>query len=248
MKRILSFVLLAALMLSLSACAEPEPASMPTAAPTEEPIAATQPVFATVNNTQPPESAIVYEGAVKDFLLPLEDYSWEWEHEPRFVMVHFCSAVVNHRDDPYNMDAVRSTFVEYNVSTHYIIDRDGLVRCYIPENRVAWHAGKGEWGGDPQYTNAMNHYAIGIELVAIGSQSDMSQYLTDEEYAALDESLLGFTDAQYEALKLLIEDLCRRYSISMDRSHIIGHEDYASRKDDPGELFDWDRVVPEGVG
>lgn len=247
MKQILPLLLTAVLCLSLSACTEPEP-TQPPAASMAETVAATEAVFATVSETLPPEPVYIYAGAVEDFLLPLEEYSWAREHEPRFVMVHFSSAVVNSRDDPYNMDAIRATFVDNNVSTHYIIDRDGLIRCYIPENRVAWHAGKGEWAGDPQYTNAMNHYAIGIELAGIGSQSDMSIYLTDAEYAALDDELIGFTDAQYEALTLLVEDLCNRYGISMDRAHIIGHEEYASRKQDPGELFDWDRVVPEGVG
>lgn len=195
--------------------------------------------------TQPPEPIYVYEGAVEDFLLPLEDFSGERQHQPQFVMIHFTSAVVNHRDDPYNMEHIRNIFVDYNVSVHYIIQRDGTVRCYIPEDRVAWHAGKGQWNDDPVYTNKMNQYAFGIEMVAIGSQKDMSIYLTDSQYQALDDSLKGFTQEQYDALKLLVTDLCARYDIPMDRSHVIGHEDYAPTKTDPGELFDWSRIIEE---
>ena len=33
-----------------------------------------------------------------------------------------------------------------------------------------------------------------------------------------------------------------RYDIPMDRDHIIGHQEYAIKKRDPGELFDWSWV------
>lgn len=186
----------------------------------------------------------VYSGAVEDFLLPVEEYSWEREFAPEYVMIHFTSAVVEHRDDPLNMDYIRQIFVDYDISVHYIIDREGTVRCYVPEERVAWHAGKGEWANDEKYTNKMNHYAIGIEIAAIGSQKDMEIYLTEEEYAALDDRFKGFSDAQYDALKLLVEDICARYGIPADRDHVIGHQDYSPSKNDPGELFDWSRILP----
>ena len=66
----------------------------------------------------------VYSGAVEDFLLPVEEYSWEREFAPEYVMIHFTSAVVEHRDDPLNMDYIRQIFVDYDISVHYIIDRD----------------------------------------------------------------------------------------------------------------------------
>lgn len=202
-------------------------------------------LFATEQSLET-ESHIVYNGSTQDYLLPLEEYSWERKYDPEFIMIHFSSAVVNHPDDPYNIQYIRDTFVEYNVSTHYIIERDGTIHCYIPEDCVAWHAGKGEWKDDPRYTNNMNQYAIGIELVTIGSEKDMEMYMTDDEYERLDDSLKGYTQEQYDALKLLVEDLCERYGIPMDREHVIGHEEYSESKTDPGELFDWSKIV--GVG
>ncbi|MBQ5684611.1 MAG: N-acetylmuramoyl-L-alanine amidase, partial [Clostridia bacterium] len=62
------------------------------------------------------------------------------------------------------------------VSVHYVIERDGTVHCYIPEERVAWHAGRGSFGGDAKYTNKMNLYAIGIELLAMGTEEEMSAF------------------------------------------------------------------------
>jgi len=97
------------------------------------------------------------------------------------------------------MAAVRSIFRDYRVSIHYIVDRDGTVRRYIPEDREAWHAGSGTWGGDPKYTDTMNAYSIGIEILAIGSQTDMQQYLSPVDYAKIDQAFIGYTEAQYDA-------------------------------------------------
>ena len=233
-KRPLLIIILAISLMILCACGGSSPATDPTTmsetspAPTDAPAA---PVY-------------VYENALEDYLLPLENFSSERTSDPEFVMSHFTSAVVNHRDDPYNIQYVREIFVDYGVSVHYIIERDGTVRCYIPEDRVAWHAGKGEFANDPKYTNKMNQYAIGIEVLAIGSQEDMSIYLTEKEYQGLDDAFKGYTQAQYDALQLLVADLCSRYDIPMDRSHVIGHEEYSASKTDPGELFDWGKIIP----
>lgn len=186
----------------------------------------------------------VYRDAVKYYLGNGLDFSWAQQYPPEYVMLHFCSAVVNHPEDPYRMEYVRQTFIDADVSIHYIIDRDGTVFCYVPEYRTAWHAGKGEWLGDETYTNKMNLHSIGIELVGMGSARDMSLYMTKAFYNRLDPSLRGFTDAQYAALSALVEDICQRNNIPMDRQHIIGHQDYSPSKRDPGELFDWSRLLP----
>lgn len=193
----------------------------------------------------PTAPVTVYSGAVEVYLCPLDTYSWEREHAPEFVMLHFTSAVVEHRDDPYNNTYLRALFTESGISVHYLIQRDGTVYCYMPEDRAAWHAGVGEWQNDPGYANMMNHYAIGIELAAIGSAADMEEYLSAGAYEALDESLIGFTEAQYASLGELVSDLCSRYGIPKDAAHIIGHEAYSPEKNDPGELFDWGRILPE---
>ena len=62
-------------------------------------------------------------------------------------------------------------------------------------------------------------------------------------YGQLEESQLGFTDAQYDSLRALVTDLCERYRIPMDGAHVIGHDAYSPAKHDPGELFDWDRLL-----
>lgn len=205
------------------------------------------PVWETLQIPEPePPRVTVYPGAVVDFLGEEgngHDFSWEQIAPPEYVMIHFCSAVVNHRDDPYNVEYVRQTFIDADVSIHYLIDRDGTVYCYIPEDRSAWHAGKGTWLNDEKYENKMNLYSIGIEVMGIGSYEDMSGYLTKKEYKALPEEFIGYTDAQYEALNALVADICERNNIPRDRQHVIGHQEFSPHKKDPGELFDWDRIL-----
>jgi N-acetyl-anhydromuramyl-L-alanine amidase AmpD len=140
------------------------------------------------------------------------------------------------------MSLIRGIFEDNEVSINYIVDRDGSVLCYIPEDRAAWHAGKGTFGGDERFTDAMNKYSIGIEIVAIGSQKDMAQYMSAQEYNELDDSLKGFTDEQYLSLKALVKDICQRNGIPFDKEHVIGHDMYNPQKNDPGELFDYNRI------
>lgn len=194
--------------------------------------------------TEEQENERVYVSALaqENFLLPLEDFSWEREYAPEYVVLHFTSNVVNDVQNPYDMDSIRNVFVADEVSINYIVDREGNVQCWIPENRAAWHAGIGTFSDDEKYTNSMNKYSIGIEIAAIGSQNDMAQYLLSYEYSSLDESFIGYTDAQYETLSHLVKDVCQRNGIPFDREHVIGHEEYNPEKSDPGELFDWDRV------
>ena len=242
------FIAASLLLLCLTGCEKvPEP-TVTTTAPTTVPVTeTTTPVTTAPPETVPPTTeppVYVSELALEDFLMPVEDYSWERQFAPEFVMVHFTSAIVTHREEPYHLPHIRDIFVQYNTSVHYIIERDGKIHCYVPEDRVAWHAGAGEWKGEEKYFNSMNQYAIGIELVGMGSQGDMSVYLTEGEYKAIDDSLKGFTPEQYAALRLLVEDICQRNGIPMDREHVIGHSEYATRKSDPGELFDWAQLIP----
>lgn len=261
------FLLLAAVFLLLSGCMHTPPSpsteasTLPsveesTAPTAEASTAATTPATETVpptvettapaiqDTTAPAEPVYVFSEAVEDFLDPLDTFSWEREKNAEFVMLHFTSAVVIDPTNPYDLETVRQIFLDYEISVHYLIDRDGTVYCYIPENRVAWHAGVGTWKDNEAYANKMNHYAIGIEIMGIGSEADMRPYLTKEQYHQLDHTLIGFTDAQYASLAALVTDICQRNDIPMDREHILGHQEYNPQKTDPGELFQWNHLLP----
>lgn len=238
-KLIYLFFALIYLCLVMSACTDNSPErSTPLA------IEITKQSTSEITPLDPPKDPdIVSKYAAEDFLLPLNKYSWKREFPVEFVILHFSSNVVIDKNDPYSLEGVRKVFEDNFVSTNYIIDRDGTVYCWIPEQRAAWHAGEGTWLDNEKYENKMNKYSIGIEMLAIGSKNDMKQYLTASEYNSLPKEILGYTEAQYEALTELLEDITDRWNIPCDRQHILGHEEYKPVKSDPGELFDWDRIM-----
>jgi len=108
------------------------------------------------------------------------------------------------------------------VSSHYLIDEDGTVVRMVDEAKRAWHAGRGHW----REIDDVNSASIGIELVNPG-----------HEYG-----YRPFPDVQMQALMRLMVAICNRHGIT--RGNIVGHSDIApTRKLDPGELFDWERLA-----
>jgi len=164
------------------------------------------------------------------------------------VMLHFCSDVVKNPQDPFNVDRIVEIFTEYTVSAHYLIGRDGTVYNFVPENRVAFHAGKGTVPWAPERNNKLNHYSIGIEMLNVGSQEDMKIFMSPvkyKEFAEAHPDWVGYTDAQYKALAQLLKEIkIRNPAIQFDRKHIVGHNEYAGakRRTDPGSTFDWGRI------
>ncbi len=113
------------------------------------------------------------------------------------------------------------------VSAHYLIEEDGRVFVLVPEERRAWHAGVAAWEG----IRDINARSIGIELVNPGHEFGYRP----------------FPDRQITALIALIYDIRRRWPVPDCR--ILGHSDVAPlRKQDPGELFPWDRLAAAGIG
>jgi N-acetyl-anhydromuramyl-L-alanine amidase AmpD len=160
------------------------------------------------------------------------------------VMLHFTNNALRSPEDPYDMEEVYALFEEYEVSAHYMIDRDGEIYFMVPEERAAFHAGKGHLLNYQEYESGLNDYSIGIELLAIGTKEEMLSIMPADVYDSISPSDIGYTDAQYASLKILLEDILKRNPlIQNDREHIIGHHEYAPvRKSDPGELFNWSRI------
>ena len=113
------------------------------------------------------------------------------------------------------------------VSAHYVVNENGVILRLVPEERRAWHAGRGVWQGETD----VNAASIGIEIVNPGHEFG---------YRA-------FPEAQVQAVIALIADIRARWTIPDAR--IIGHSDTApDRKQDPGELFPWKRLAEAGHG
>lgn len=188
------------------------------------------------------DSPAVNELSSTNMLLP-ENLSEVRNEKITHIVIHFMSNVIEDTKNPYGVSDMIKIYNDYGISSHYLIDRNGaLIKC-VQENRTAYHAGKGTLNNLPEYENKLNRYSIGIEIMAIGSQRDMEQYLTNDEYAEIDKKLIGFTDEQYNSLEKLLRNICDRYdTLTYDRQHIIGHSEYNPAKSDPGELFDWSKI------
>lgn len=163
------------------------------------------------------------------------------------VVLHFISNAANNPENPYVYEEIRNIFIDYDVSPHYMIDRDGDIYFLLPESRRARHAGKGELLDFPDYKDGLNDHSIGIELMAIGTEAEMEPMMSHDDYKKIPQEHIGYTEAQYKSLNLLLDDiLARNKKIKRDKIHIIGHDEYAQeRKTDPGSLFDWAKIVGE---
>lgn len=164
------------------------------------------------------------------------------ETDIEYIMIHAMSDAAVNPTNPYRIERMRAIFDEYGVESHYVIDRRGQVYQFVEDFLAGRHAGLGTWQGDPRLTNKMNNYAIGIELMGIGTEAEMNSVIGAIANSRIKPSDRGYTEEQYQALQQLIEYLRERYQ--MPRENILGHDDYApGRKWDPGMLFDWKRIL-----
>lgn len=113
------------------------------------------------------------------------------------------------------------------VSSHYVVDEDGTIFRLVDEVRRAHHAGVSSWAG----ATDVNSASIGVEVVNPGHE----------------HGYRAFPDAQIAAVIALGRATVARWAIPPQR--VLAHADVApDRKQDPGELFPWDRLAAAGVG
>jgi N-acetylmuramoyl-L-alanine amidase len=60
-----------------------------------------------------------------------------------------------------SLDILRDSARPLRVSAHYVLAEDGAVYRLVPEECVAWHAGRSHWRG----RDLLNGSSIGIEIV-----------------------------------------------------------------------------------
>jgi N-acetylmuramoyl-L-alanine amidase len=136
---------------------------------------------------------------------------------PNFVVIH-------HTSDSRVEDALRTlTDPARQVSSHYLIARDGRILQLVDDRARAWHAGESYWAG----VEDVNSASIGIELDNDGRES--------------------FAEPLIAALLELLADIKTRFNIP--EANFIGHGDIApGRKVDPSVLFPWKRLAENGFG
>jgi N-acetyl-anhydromuramyl-L-alanine amidase AmpD len=111
------------------------------------------------------------------------------------------------------------------VSAHYGIGKSGEVHQYVAESDAAWHAGRvwgSTWNRRRDGVNP-NLYTVGIE----------HEGTADSDWP----------DAMIEASATLVREIAHRWSIPIDRDHVIGHREIYAHKTCPGSKADLDRIV-----
>jgi N-acetylmuramoyl-L-alanine amidase len=140
-------------------------------------------------------------------------------HRPEAVVIHIMD------DDIASVDAWFNTPKgpknPLPVSAHYGVARSGAVHQYVNENDTAWHAGRvkgSHWPGLASGPNP-NQYTIGIEHEG--------------------RPAMVWTDAMRAASATLLAGVSQRWSIPLDRAHVIGHyEIYSGKSYCPGPHAD----------
>ena len=137
---------------------------------------------------------------------------------PEAVVIHIMEGTIGAADSWFST-------TKSEVSAHYGISRTGAVHQYVGEADTAFHAGrvwKSKWGKLKPAVNP-NLYTIGIEHEGQGASD--------------------WPDTMYASSARLIADVCTRWSIPIDRGHIVGHREIYGRKTCPNDVVDLDRLI-----
>lgn len=133
--------------------------------------------------------------------------------------------VIIHHTAQNSCDQTLKTFTlpRTQVSSHYVICKDGTVHHMLNDLLRAHHAGVSKWGN----ATDINSSSIGIEIDNNGFET--------------------FTDAQINSLLTVLDRLKKAYNIPV--ANFIGHADIApGRKVDPNRNFPWQKLSEQGFG
>lgn len=174
----------------------------------------------------------VYKKQVKEYAKLLTQYPLKDSvtTSPNFVGTTNLSMrrpnfVVIHHTAQNTCDQTLRTFTlpRTQVSSHYVICRDGIVYHMLNDLLRAHHAGASKWGNNSD----LNSSSIGIEVDNNGSEP--------------------FSEAQVNSLLELLDRLKKAYNIPT--ANFIGHADIApGRKVDPSRYFPWKQLADKGFG
>ncbi|MCD9141133.1 N-acetylmuramoyl-L-alanine amidase [Streptomyces albireticuli] len=140
--------------------------------------------------------------------------NWRWADRPADYTV---DRIVVHVVEGSYGDALR-VFRDplHEAAAHYVVRKDGHIAQTVRELDVAFHSGNRKF----------NERSVGIE---------------HEGYV---DRPGDFTDAMYAASARLAADICARYAIPVDRTHLVAHSEVpGADHTDPGPHWDWDRYL-----
>lgn len=145
-------------------------------------------------------------------------------YKPEAVVIHIAQGSRSAVDSWFNNPASQ-------VSAHYLVCTDGAVHQYVHERDTAWHAGRvhnATWAGVKRGPTGVpinpNYYTVGVEHEG--------------------KTGVPFTDAMMLRSAELLHDIATRWSIPLDRAHVVGHHEiYALKPFCPGDGVDLDKLI-----
>lgn len=137
--------------------------------------------------------------------------------KPNYVIIHHTA------QNSTEQTLQTFTLPKTQVSSHYVIGRDGKVYQMLSDYLRSWHGGASKWGN----ATDINSSSIGIELDNNGFEA--------------------FSDAQINSLMDVLAKLKKTHGIPA--ANFIGHSDIApGRKVDPNANFPWKKLAENGYG
>lgn len=135
---------------------------------------------------------------------------------PNYVILHHTAQASS------DLTIKAFTMTKTEVSSHYLIGRDGKVFQLVNDYLRSNHAGIGKWGNETD----LNSSSIGIEIDNNGKEP--------------------YSEIQLQRLIDVLTAIKKRYNIPT--ANFIGHSDIApGRKIDPAN-FPWKRMADKGFG
>lgn len=163
---------------------------------------------------------ILAEYPVKDSFATAAD----WVGTTNFSMRRPNYVIIHHTAQNSCEQTLKTfTLPRTQVSSHYVICKDGTVHHMLNDLLRGHHAGVSKWGN----ATDLNSSSIGIEI-------DNNGYEV-------------FTNEQIASLLLVLDRLKKAYNIPA--ANFIGHADIApGRKVDPNRNFPWQKLAQNGFG
>src|SRR5262245_1762102 len=130
-------------------------------------------------------------------------------YKPESIVIHIMEGSLSGTDEWFLSPKSK-------VSAHYGVGRHGDIHQYVAEGDTAWHAGRvfnNTWKGKRDGVSP-NLNTIGIE----------HEGQADTEW----------TDEMYTASAKLLAEIANRWSIPLDRDHVVGHREIYGKKTCPG--------------
>ena len=150
------------------------------------------------------------------------------QYHPEAIVIHIMAGSLRGTDTWFGSPVS-------SVSAHYGVGKDGTIHQYVHEEDTAFHAGTVD---NPSWT--------GIRRNAAGGFINPNFYTIGIEHEGFPDQ--QWPPAQIDASAALIAEVGTRWSIPLDRQHVIMHHEIRRIKPCPGGNAPLDQLIQQASG